>query len=99
MKKYFLTAVIFLAAIIFLPTKAAAQYSIMPGYYSLQYGLEYAKASRRAASIRNGRRSAKRKAIRKKVVRRKSRRVSMLENVTAPKMKLNAELPKRIEIG
>lgn len=98
MKKYFLTVMMFLVGMIFLPEKASAQYNIMSGYYTTDLAIKAAIAGRKADSMRRKKRTVKRKAVRKRVVRKKARRTSALENIVEPKYKINSNLPRRIEI-
>lgn len=98
MKKYFSAAVIILAGLAFLPSKATAQYNIMSGYNTTNLAIESAAANRRAASMRKGRRSAKKKIARRKALRRTSRRVSSLENSDIPKFNFSVAATKPVDI-
>jgi hypothetical protein len=69
MKKYLLIAVFVFAAIMISPTKTNAQYTYFPPISAqsatLHHSIEYARASRRAASLRRSRRSVKMRATKR----------------------------------
>lgn len=96
MKKYLIIATLFLAAIIILPANAYSQYT---GWSTpINNYLRYRMNNR---IIRNAaRKPAKKNAVhrKKRIVRKKSQRVSVLENLSVPKLKMNADLPKRSAI-
>lgn len=100
MKKILLMSVVLLAGIIFLPSKTFAQYTIAAPYNITNYSIAAAGARGRSARISAHRRraAAHRRAVRRKALRRRARRVSMLENSFAPKIKINAGLQRRSEI-
>ena len=105
MKKILLMSVVLLAGIIFLPSKTFAQYTIAAPYNITNYSIAAAGARGRSARISANRRraaahrrAAHRRAVRRKALRRRARRVSMLENSFAPKIKINAGLQRRSEI-
>lgn len=96
MKKLLLSAVMFGIALIFMPSKAQAQYTV-PYYNDMGYILAQRAAARAGARARYKKATARKKAKGRVVRRKKTRRVSSLY-INEQRTKTASFLVKRADI-